>query len=271
MKPRKTNIKVVSAGPVVKVFKTERPIWYGLQSARRKKTHAYFPISETEKQRRKEVARKSAASRSRTWVYDLTAANAKKWIKENGSPYPLVFLTLTLRKNIVDVKVTNALFNKFVKRLNYFVFKTKRCQLKYLSVIEFQKRGATHYHILLFNFPFIRKEHIERVWREGFIKIKAVDKVRNISAYMTKYLVKGFSDKRLDGKKRYFTSRGLIKPMLFNREEQAKAIAASLPPRYIVRQSKYETLYQGAVEYVEYRLDGQMTIFDVVAPELITG
>ena len=65
------------------------------------------------------------------------------------------FLTLTTKANIQDRTEFNTMFDKFIKRLNYYIYNSKRRQLKYISVLERQKRGSWHAHILLFNFPYV--------------------------------------------------------------------------------------------------------------------
>lgn len=62
------------------------------------------------------------------------------------------FLTLTTKENIQDRNQFNLLFDKFIKRLNYKIFNSKKRLLKYLAVLEKQERGAWHVHIMLLIF-----------------------------------------------------------------------------------------------------------------------
>ena len=64
------------------------------------------------------------------------------------------FLTLTTKENIQNRYEFNLLFDKFIKRLNYHIYHSKKRLIKYIAVLERQKRGAWHAHILLFSFPF---------------------------------------------------------------------------------------------------------------------
>jgi len=59
------------------------------------------------------------------------------------------FYTLTFADNITDVKFANKHFNKFIMRMEYHYGK-----FKYIAVIEFQERGAVHYHFLC-NLPCV--------------------------------------------------------------------------------------------------------------------
>lgn len=72
------------------------------------------------------------------------------------------FLTLTFSDNKTDVKECNVLFKAFIRKLRRF-----KDDLKYLAVIEFQNRGAVHYHVLL-NIPYIPQEELQDLWRSWF-------------------------------------------------------------------------------------------------------
>lgn len=74
-----------------------------------------------------------------------------------------------------DISHTNYEFNKFIKRLNFYLYSTKKQQLKYLAVWEKQKRGAIHYHIIFFDLPFIKHKALQDIWGYGFIKINKID------------------------------------------------------------------------------------------------
>jgi hypothetical protein len=43
------------------------------------------------------------------------------------------FLTLTFKENIQDIEYANNEFKKFIKRLNYNLYKTKKANLKYIA------------------------------------------------------------------------------------------------------------------------------------------
>lgn len=138
----------------------------------------------------------------------------------NSNPCLNKFLTLTFEENTTDLDYANNEFKNWVKRVNYQVFKTKKRIMKYVAVIEFQKRGAVHYHVLC-NLPYINAESLSNVWGHGFIKINKIkgDKSRfgssecdNVGAYVCKYMTKDNDDKRLVGRKSYLMSRNLDKP-----------------------------------------------------------
>lgn len=138
----------------------------------------------------------------------------------NANPCLNKFLTLTFEDNVTDLDYANNEFKNWVKRVNYHVFGTKKRVMKYVAVIEFQKRGAVHYHVLC-NLPYVEADSLASIWRHGFIKINKIkgDKERfgssecdNVGAYVCKYMTKDNEDPRLVGRKSYLMSRNLDKP-----------------------------------------------------------
>lgn len=126
----------------------------------------------------------------------------------------------------------------------------------YLAVIEFQKRGAVHYHFLC-NLPFIKSKEIEKIWGHGFIKIRKIKHVTNLGAYFCKYLHKDMTDKRLFGKKKYFCSENIERPT----EVHDNEIVGKLMEQYELQdmEPNYETRftneYTGEVVYRQFRVE----------------
>lgn len=125
------------------------------------------------------------------------------------------FLTLTFKENIQDIEYANNEFKKFIKRLNYNLYKTKKANLKYLATWEKQQRGAIHYHIILFNFPFISFDRLTTIWDHGFVRINKidVDSIENRGRYISKYFDKELELKE-HKKKAFFKSRNLKLPTI---------------------------------------------------------
>lgn len=123
------------------------------------------------------------------------------------------FITLTFKDNIDDITYTNYEFNKFIKRLNFSLYGTKKQQLRYLAVWEKQKRGAIHYHIIFFDLPFIKNKDLQEIWGHGFIKINKidVDSKDNRGRYVSKYFSKDIDDKNYK-QKAFFKSQNLKLP-----------------------------------------------------------
>lgn len=125
------------------------------------------------------------------------------------------FMTLTFKENIHNVKYTNIEFKKFIKRLNYYLYNDKKQKLKYLAVWEKQKRGAIHYHIIFFEFPFINVDELNKIWGNGFVKLNKidVDSKENRGRYVSKYFSKDIDEKDYK-QKAFFKSQNLKKPIV---------------------------------------------------------
>jgi hypothetical protein len=182
--------------------------------------------------------------------------NIRRLILSNFTDKNL-FITLTFEDNITLTEVTNKVFKQFIQRL-----KRKYRDLKYLSVIEFQKRGAIHYHMVC-NYPVELLEGDNRreqelnfykyLWGMGFVKIEDITGVDNVGAYLIKYLQKDFNRNFKEDKKRYLHSKNLIKPHIVDYEEFT-GINEYVSTMYPVFTSQYDSMINGAVKYAEYNL-----------------
>lgn len=125
------------------------------------------------------------------------------------------FITLAFKENIQEIDETNHEFNKFIKRLNYHVYQSKKAQLKYLAIWEKQKRGAIHYHIILFDLPYIPHSELMEIWGHGLVWINQVDvdSVENRGRYVSKYFDKDLELKE-HKKKAFFKSQNLVLPKI---------------------------------------------------------
>lgn len=122
------------------------------------------------------------------------------------------FLTLTFK----DEKFSNYSlavyeFSNFIRRLNYFIYKDKKARLKYLAVPELQKRGVWHFHIVLFDVPYIPIFTIQDIWGLGFCKINKVNDINHLSNYVLKYITKSLYENIKKYKKKILTSKNLDK------------------------------------------------------------
>ena len=124
------------------------------------------------------------------------------------------FLTLTVADNVTAIKYCNREFRKFIKRLNRRVYGTDKTKVRYLAVWEAQKRGAIHYHVVLFGLPYIRLSELREVWGHGFVKINRVDvdQRMNVGRYISKYFSKDVDEGSYKQKK-FFRSQNLIQPV----------------------------------------------------------
>jgi len=99
-----------------------------------------------------------------------------------------LFVTLTYKENMTDVRRLYKDFDVFMKRL-----KRKFADIDYLCIVEPQGRGAWHCHVLI-RFNGVDKiyvsnnEIIAPMWGFGFTQTKCLENVDNIGAYLTTYL-----------------------------------------------------------------------------------
>lgn len=182
-------------------------------------------------------------------------------IGQYGKEFTAKFLTLTFKENVQDIEQANYEFQKFIKRLNYKLYGTKKANLKYTTVIEFQKRGAIHYHTIIYNMPYLKANEISNIWGNGFIKINKIDDIDNVGAYVGEYLGqdekgqgKNIEDDRLRGQKSYFSSRGLFKPIEITDKKIVEAVAAALPFEKLKYSSQFDNDYLGTIFYKQYNL-----------------
>lgn len=169
------------------------------------------------------------------------------------------FLTLTFAENKTNIEECNLLFKNFIKRLKY---KYNLLCLKYLAVIEFQERGAVHYHVLL-NIPYIPHKELQELWGNGFVFVNAISHVDNLGAYILKYMTKDNNDTRLMGKKAYLTSRNLKQEETivnhdlkdFDKLESKIIQKYNLNDLKAVYEANYDTEMLGNCTYKQYNLE----------------
>ena len=167
------------------------------------------------------------------------------------------FLTLTFKDNLTNVKEANILFKAFIRRLKKFIHPV---ELKYLAVIEFQERGAVHYHVLL-NLEFIDFDKISEIWGNGFVFINKIRHVDNVGAYIIKYMTKDNKDTRLMGLPAYLRSRNLKEPKKFlftdiDNEHHLEYIdkLENIESKKIYS-AEYDTEFTGKCVYTQYNLN----------------
>lgn len=102
------------------------------------------------------------------------------------------WITLTYAENMMDSEKLYKDFEKFNKRFQYYVKKMGYGKVEYIVIAEPQGRGAWHMHLLYIfddTAPFIpNNEVLEPMWGHGYTKIKQLDNVDNVGAYLTAYL-----------------------------------------------------------------------------------
>lgn len=100
------------------------------------------------------------------------------------------FLTLTTQKIYHPADFKPLMFT-WLKRL-----KRKSPTISAVWRIEYQKRGAAHAHLILYNAPYVNKDWIQKTWGEvieqerPFTRIERVANHRAVMSYASKYIAK---------------------------------------------------------------------------------
>lgn len=227
---RQYNRRAILAGKVLEIYEYEKPVAKGFEKKRVGRAGASHTTNDV-----KEDNRKKTALRARKMVRNTVNAN----------PQLNKFLTLTFAENITDLNFAHYEFDKFIKRL-----KTRFEGFQYISVIEFQKRGAIHFHLLC-NLPYVDVNALSEVWGYGFIKLNNIDNVDNVGAYVTKYMTKDNIDERLVGRKCYTMSKGLSKPVEYTREDDINELLENIDSVKRVYTSEFESEHYGLIRYTQ--------------------
>lgn len=222
--------RMICAGNVYELYEYEKPVIRGDSLRRRGRANAPFTSQETRRENRSKVAR-----RARSYVLRMVNAN----------PQLDKFLTLTFSENVTDVSFARLQFDRFLKRL-----RRQFLSLQFISVIEFQKRGAVHFHLLC-NLPYVNVNALAEIWRHGFIKLNRIDTVDNVGAYVTKYMTKDGMDERLIGRRSYTMSRGLHKPCVVTDEQEINERLQDISDVVRIYTAEYETEYYGVIKYTQ--------------------
>lgn len=190
------NERIIISGFEVEYYHyKDKSIYRGYdRGPRKKREDAYVDIG-VDKKIQTEKA-KSSVNRTRKEIRR----------RINSNPQLTKFLTLTFRDEVNDIDIGNYKLNLFTQRA-----KDRYSEFQYLAVPEFQKSGRVHYHLLC-NLRYVESRKIEKVWGEGFIKIKRINRTGNLGRYLCKYLNKDMFDERMFRKKKYFCSQNLEKP-----------------------------------------------------------
>ena len=181
-----SSIRAIKIGKFTSITLFKNPYQYG------------YTIPNNPKEKKEEKERKTNTNqRAKQKILNLIKGNI---YHHKESP---VFMTLTLKENIQDLKTANRLFSKFIMRFNDY----QKYQIRYVAVPEFQERGAVHYHTIVFNLPFTKASLIEqKIWKLGSVNMRLIQRQYGLFNYLTKYISKNFSDNRFKNKKRYFYS-----------------------------------------------------------------
>ena len=172
------------------------------------------------------------------------------------------FITLTFKDNITNLEFAN-------KRFRYFIDKVQRVKkdLKYLCIPEFQKRGATHYHLLtnikiddklIYSQEDNEKFKHVKYWIDGFTSVDVLKgNPKKVIGYISKYMTKDI-DNRLFNRHRYFYSRNLKTPSISfidsNKEYEKNFYTKKIQDASLIYQNEYINPYdKSKVIFLEFQ------------------
>lgn len=250
------NIKsrIIVSGNVVEITTYERGYFKNYHDAKKVGRSSKNTTNEE-----KTFNREKVLQRARARVRRLVCAN----------PQLNKFFTLTFAENVTDLKYANNQFSCFIRRLNRYLDKIGKDRMQYIAVVEFQERGAIHYHLLC-NLPYISVYKLQEIWKNGFVWIKNISNVDNLGAYVTKYMSKDNADERLVGNRCYFTSQGLQEPTTIEENGIENIISHLLLAGEIeLRKEPYKnTFYNEQLGNIEYT---QLTLVKPLNTDLINS
>lgn len=101
-----------------------------------------------------------------------------------------VFITLTYRENMQDAALAKTHLDKVLRWLKYH-----KPFGAFIWRMEYQKRGAIHFHILALNVHFVDAEELTVYWQvltadDSYPDVKAIRSQRRVLYYVSKYLAK---------------------------------------------------------------------------------
>lgn len=233
-----SHIKVIKTGDIYEIFTYLKPYLYN-----------FGTICDNTTEREGQLRREDSIKRAQAKVRRLVNANARVY------GYMPIFVTYTFRDDVEDIKVATRYFTEHIKELKRSHFG----HLRYLAVPEVQEKRAEkygvnvwHFHCIFFDLPYIRgiKTIFETNWKYGFIKIKAIDKVRNVGAYVSKYFGKQWASSRLKGQKSFFSSSRLYQPEIMRSLDRVPELSTMIEEY----SSSYDSLRFGRVDYSQYKI-----------------
>lgn len=188
--------KMMRSGDVVEVMEWDAPISYDY-------TETNKSIRAKEAAAEWEGKDESNLKRARINLRRLIWTNATKYSK---------FVTFTYSKPEERLECIRKDWKAFQQRMTREGYK-----IDYVSVLEWQEERekklgerSLHIHAVLFTDRYIPCDFISHAWKKGFIKINALKDVKNLGAYVSKYLTK--TTLAMYGSHSYLCSKGLLRP-----------------------------------------------------------
>jgi hypothetical protein len=216
-----TDLRIVQTGDIYEVTRYKAKLLrYGEKKVSSNKS--------ARRSYRADTSRKSAW-RAKTKLRHIVNANTGAWRSPEGRTYRTVSVTLTFKEEVRDEARAHACLRRFLYMLEKWKHATDPAKLKWVAIPERQEKtrqGVMHYHLIFFNLPRIEKKILDALWSYGFVDIRASNR-SNVGAAAASYLAKHFEEVSR-GQKRYYTSRGLHKPVVTNDQQDAARIMGEM-------------------------------------------
>lgn len=242
-----SQTKIIRSGDMLEVYEYDNPYF---EDFRELFSWSYTrPDEKTPEERAR-----SSRAKTKNRIKRLIQANVKAW---GCAP---ILITYTFAENVSNLDDAHKKFRLYTQRLHRYLLRIGFQQAKYIAIVEFQKRGAVHYHAIYFNIPFIPniKSELASLWGHGFIQVKAVQHIRHMGNYLVKYLQKASEDSRLYGRKAYMCSKHLKKPVVSTYPQSFAHVRLQLESEHNKMTLNTERSYQaglfGSVHYKRYKL-----------------
>lgn len=251
------NLKVIQSGNRIEVYKYSKANEKGFEG-KNKTGRKGKGMADTVKNRREVL------NKARNNIIRLINCNQDL----------MTFISLTYKDNMKDLKQSKADLNKCIKELQRDFI-----NFKYLYVLEFQSRGAIHYHMLC-NLPvptetaktkqlksegqkIFEKQFHETYWEHGWVDIRDLQQEGNTNAglYVSVYLIEDLFDIDLQGSKCYGNSRNLKKPIEYT--ELTKQKPHEIPFEFKDYDLKYASSYNMQYEQNKEVIKSQVNYFDM--------
>lgn len=251
------HTKAILSGDILEIYTYERSLPQR-RTKRKKADRGGYPFASKKR-------RPDSINRLRANFLRLVRAN----LTRKQSP---AFASFTMLQ-IVPYKRAVIHFTRFTQRLR------ARCggDIAIIAVPEWQKRGAIHFHALIWGLPVDYvdnapandqteitetdlKESVNRnlqhLWGWGYVDCISTDGSNKLAGYMAKYMLKGMHDERLRGKRAYHTSRNVLRPV----SSSLGTMALFLEHQEVIHNPplqvrEYNAQFLGRAHYKKIRID----------------
>lgn len=246
-----------------------------------------LPIRRTTRKRQSTGHKRDIKNAVRSFTAFRRAERSfRRIVRSNlGRGQPPALLTVTMRQ-ILPFKPSVRLFTTFIAALR----RKEGKGFRYIAVPEFQKRGAVHFHVLIWGLNhyaceghFERQKqgkkwrkvfvcdswqtkececasrYIARLWLRGFSDFFVTDGHPALAGYLSKYMSKAMQDVRLSGEKAYYASRNSLRPVSIAADSLSKFKIEIIQQEVIhtgelLNEREFDSVWLGRCTYKRYHI-----------------